>query len=247
MPAIPAKDPSADAKDLVKSHRFLGANTLTAMLSESPTQLNDTIRFLQANKMRITIDKPNRDTATQNYKPLEFQERDNITAPYFYYLNETASLNIIVSNIGVGHNFPGGTIDINEAWIELVIIDAQGGTVFSSGRLDSNNEVDPAAYFYRSMPVDRTGKDVWRHDLFNMVGDRYRNSIPPGGADVAIYKFNVPAWAVSPLHISATLNYRKLNKKYTAWALENTQASLPIVDMARDSLVVPIKMQPNVR
>lgn len=245
MPAIPAKDPSADAKGQVKSHRFLGANTLTAMLSESPTQLEDTIRFLQSNKMRITIDKPNRDTATQNYKALEFQERDNITAPYFYYLNEAASLNIIVSNIGVGHNFPGGTIDINEAWIELVITDAQGRPVFSSGTLDANSEVDPSAYFYRSMPVDRTGKDVWRHDLFNMIGDRYRNSIPPGAADVANFTFEVPAWAVSPLQVSATLNYRKLNKRYTAWALENKAAALPVVDMARDHLAIPIKAQPN--
>jgi hypothetical protein len=247
MPSIPAKDPSADRGGLVKSHRFLGANTLTAMLSDSPTQLEETIRFLQTNKMRINIDKPNRDSATQNYNPLEMQERDKVTAPYFYYLNEKAKLNITVSNIGVGHNFPGGTIDINEAWIELIITDAQGTTVFSSGELNKSNDVDPAAYFYRSMPVDRGGKDVWRHDLFNMIGDRYRNSVPPGGADIATFEFEIPSWAVSPLQVSTALKYRKLNKRYTAWALENEGASLPIVDMARDSLSIPVKRQPDVR
>ncbi len=245
MPSIPAKDPSANSNGLVKSHRFLGANTLTAMLNDSPVQLEETIRFLQGNKIRITIDKPNRDSATQNYKPLENQARDNVTAPYFFYLNEKASLNITVSNVGVGHNFPGGTIDINEAWIELMITDAQGAKVFTSGALNENGEVDESPYFYRSMPVDRTGKDVWRHDLFNMIGDRYRNSIPPGAADVANFTFEVPAWAVSPLQVSATLNYRKLNKRYTAWALENKAAALPVVDMARDHLAIPIKAQPN--
>ncbi len=246
MPKIPLNDPSSDVNGLVKSHRFVGANTLTAMLSDSPTQLEETIRFLQTNKIRITIDKPNRESATQNYTPLEKQERDQVTAPYYFYLNELAKLNVTVSNVGVGHNFPGGTIDINEAWIEIVVTDARGQRVFDSGLIKNNDEVDPNAYFYRSMPVDRKGKDVWRHDLFNMIGDRFRNAIPPGGADIASYQFTVPSWAVSPLQISSSVKYRKLNKKYTAWALENEKAALPIVDMARDSLTVPIKAQPDV-
>jgi hypothetical protein len=246
MPKVAAQDPSADSQGFVKSHRFLGANTLTAALSDSPEQLQETIRFLQTNKMRITIDRPNRESATQNYAPLENQLRDTITAPYFYYLNEKAKLSVTVSNIGVGHNFPGGTIDINEAWIELIITDAQGAPIYSSGTLDAKQEVDPKAYFYRSMPVDRKGKDVWKHDLFNMIGDRYRNSVPPGGADIASFDFEVPNWAISPIQVSAALKYRKLNKKYTAWALENDGISLPVVDVARDSLLIPLKRQPDV-
>ena len=246
MPKVPLKDPSADRNGLVKSHRFVGANTLTAILSDSPTQLEETIRFLQTNKIRITIDKPNRESATQNYTPLEKQERDQVTAPYHFYLNEQAKLNITVSNIGVGHNFPGGTIDINEAWIEIVVTDARGETIFTSGLVGANDEVDANAYFYRSMPVDRKGKDVWRHDLFNMIGDRFRNSIPPGGADIASFQFKIPSWAVSPIQVSSSVKYRKLNKRYTAWALENEKATLPIVDMARDSLSIPIKKQPDV-
>ncbi len=247
MPRTAAKDPAANFDGKVKSHRFVAANTLTAMLSNTPTQLEETIRFLQTNKMRISIDKPNRDTATQNYTALENQQRITATAPYFYYLNEKAKLNVTVSNIGVGHNFPGGTIDINEAWIELIITDAQGRQVFSSGALDATKNVDPNAYFYRSKPVDRAGHDVWRHDLFNMVGDRYRNSVPAGGSDIATFEFDIPSWAISPLQISSALKYRKLNKQYSSWALEKEGATLPIVDMARDSLSVPLKNQPDVR
>lgn len=246
MPKVSISDPTADEKGMAKSHRFIAANTLLALLSDSKTQYEETVRFLQANKVRVTIDKPNRDTAAQTYAPLEKPQRDQVTAPYYFYLNEQASLNTIVSNIGVGHNFPGGTIDINEAWIELVVTDAQGKTVYTSGLLNEKKEVDVNAYFYRSMPVDKLGKDVWRHDLFNMIGDRFRNSIPAGGSDIANFKFNVPSWAISPLQVSATVKYRKLNKKYSAWALENENASLPIVDMARDSLAVPIKKQPEI-
>ena len=79
-----------------------------------------------------------------------------------------------------------------------------------------------------------------------MVGDRYRNSVPPGGADIANYEFEIPSWAISPIQVSTALKYRKLNKKYTAWALENEHVSLPVVDMARDSLLIPLKRQPEI-
>lgn len=249
MPLVAGKDPSADGQGQIRSHRFLGANSLLALLNDSPEQFEQMVRFLQSNKMRLTIDKPNRQTASQNYKPLEGEvdARQLVTAPYFYYLNEQAELNIAVSNIGVGHHFPGGTIDINEAWLEIVVTDASGQQVFSSGLLHADQTVDPKAYFYRSMPVDRFGKDVWKHDLFNMVGDRYRNAVAPGASDLVQYQFQVPAWAVSPLHVAATLKYRKLNKKYTDWALDDSKVSLPVIDMARDSLQIPLKTQADTR
>jgi hypothetical protein len=246
MPQVMAEDPSANAEGKIKSHRFAAANTLTAMLSSTTTQLDETIRFLQTNKMRITIDPPNRASATQNYKALENSRRDIVTAPYFYYLNEKVEFTVSVSNVGVGHNFPGGTIDINEAWVEVVIIDARGALIFSSGQVNPGGDVDNNAYFYRSVPVDREGKDVWRHDLFNMVGDRQRNVVPPGNSDVIKYFFTIPSSAVSPLQASVALKYRKLNKRYLAWVFDHSNISLPIIDMARDSLSIPIKIQPNV-
>lgn len=112
--------------------------------------------------------------------------------------------------------------------------------------MNDKQEVDPKAYFYRSMSVDRKGKDVCRHESFNMIVDRYRNSVPLGGSDIANYEFEIPNWAISPIQVSTALKYRKLNKKYTAWALENDHVSLPVVDMARDSLPIPPKRQPDI-
>ncbi len=64
-------------------------------------------------------------------------------------------------------------------------MDAQNQLVYESGGLLDSGAVDPQAYFYRSTPVDRKGKHVWRHDLFNVIGNRYENFVPAGGTDIA--------------------------------------------------------------
>jgi hypothetical protein len=131
--------------------------------------------------------------------------------------------------------------------MEIYINDAQGRRVYSSGEVGQDGEVDINAYFYRSIPTDRSGNDVWRHDLFNMIGDKYRNTIPPGGTDIVTIEFGIPSWAISPIYVSAALKYRKLNKRYTNWVLERNDVNLPIIDMARDSLTIPLKLQPNLK
>ena len=156
-------------------------------------------------------------------------------------------MTVIVTNIGVGHDFPGGTIDINESWIALSVIDSQGENVFQTGNLDNELNVDPNSYFYRSQAIDRNGQLVWKHDLFNMVGETYRNTVPAGKSDVVKFAMIIPSWVKGPLTISAVLKYRKLNQRYAKWALKEQYMDIPVVDLAWDSLVVPVREQSSVR
>lgn len=109
-----------------------------------------------------------------------------------------------------------------------------------------DNDVDEAAYFYRSIPIDRAGNAVWKHDLFNMVGDSFKRVILPGATDVTGFSFSVPDYAKGPLTISASLKYRKLNNRYARWALKDENIALPVVEMATASLLLPIKVRPEV-
>ena len=79
-----------------------------------------------------------------------------------------------------------------------------------------------------------------------MVGYTYKKLIPPGGSDVVDYSFDVPTWAKSPLTVTAVLRYRKLNIRYAKWALGEEAAELPIVDMARAAIVIPVLDKPEV-
>ncbi len=69
----------------------------------------------------------------------------------------------------------------------------------------------------------------------------------PPANQIWCYSFSVPAWVQSPLTITAVLQYRKFNQRYAKWALGAKYRELPIVDIARHSLLVPIREQPPVR
>jgi hypothetical protein len=246
MPLVPGVDPSADTRGFVRSHRFPGANTAIPWLNRDKEQLQVVRDFLRAGKVRIDIDEPRKVEATRSGEYVERQARLETEAPYYFDLGKTARIKVSVINLLVGHHFPGGTIDINEAWIAFRVVDAQNQLVYESGHLLASGAVDPRAYIYRSIPVDRKGQHVWRHDLFNMIGNSYENTIPAGGTDITEYRFTIPYWIKSPLTASAVVRYRKLNIRYARWALQDDGIELPIVDMARDAITIPVRYKSEV-
>lgn len=247
MPLVSGEDPSADRSGQFRAHHSPGANTVMPTLNEDAKQLQATIKFLQSNKVRISIEPPHRKDATQSAQYIDESLRATTETPAYFYLNESAEIRIVVTNRGVGHNFPGGTVDINQAWLELLVSDAKGKLIYHSGFLQDDKTVDPKAYFYRSQPIDRFGNEIWRHDLFNRVGETYKNIIRSGESDLVTYNFAVPAWAQSPVTITAVLKYRKFNQRYAKWALGEKYRELPIVDIARHTLLVPVREQPPVK
>ncbi|MBQ0753259.1 MAG: hypothetical protein KBT87_11060 [Gammaproteobacteria bacterium] len=164
--------------------------------------------------------------------------------PDYFYLGQTVEANILVANTGVGHNFPGGTIDINEAWVSIQVTDASGEQSSQAEIVSADGTVDPAAHFYRPGAVDRHGKQPWRHDLFRMIGEHYRNVIPPGDTDSIPIKFEVPQWALGPLTVSAQLNYRKFTQRYASWVTGDENLRVPVVVMAQDSALLPTVVRP---
>ncbi len=246
FPLAPGQDPAASSLGMIKTHFNIGANSAIPSYTGNRDQLQRTVRFLAADKIRIVIDRPNRPAATETARHIDPRATRTDESPAYAYLGEEVTVRIAVTNAEVGHAFPGGTTDINEAWLYLAAIDGQGRKIHESGVLDAQGDVDADAYFYKSIPIDRQGDEVWRHDLFNMVGDSFKRVIPPGGTDVTIFSFKIPDWAKGPVTVIADLKYRKLNNRYARWALKDGQIQLPIVTMATSSLRLPLRLQPEV-
>ena len=246
FPLVRGSDPSADQNGMIHSHRSLGANTVLPWLKGDTEQLEATIDFLTSAKLLVDIEEPSRADSIQNsqFVNQELRPLNSDNSPFFLYLGEESTIRVTVTNRMVGHAFPAGTTDINQAWLYLSVKDAGNQIIYESGKLNDALEVDPTAHIYHSIPVDRQGKHVWKHDLFRMVGETYRNVIPSGKTDIKDYTFKVPSWAEEPLTITAILKYRKFNQKYARWALNHPKPVLPIVDMARDSLTIPLKIKP---
>lgn len=243
FPLEKGSDPSANHAGKIVSHRSLGANTAIPYVTNNLKQLELTKQFLQQSKVRLSIEIPNPKQALRSSKSVDPSLVALKETPGYFYLNEDLSFSIIASNLMVGHDFPGGSTDINEVWIHVIARDSSNRLIFESGKLDNQLFVDPKAHFYRSIPIDRHGKAVWRHDLFNMVGDSYKKTIPSGQSDIVKYHFKIPSWVKPPVIINASLRYRKFNQKYAEWVFKTPEITLPIVNMATQSISIPIRIR----
>jgi tetratricopeptide (TPR) repeat protein len=133
---------------------------------------------------------------------------------------ETYRVDVVVRTRKLGHFFPGGTVDAFDCWLELTAIDENGQTIFWSGRAENDGKgpVDPGAHFYRSLLIDSHANAINKRNAWAARATVYVHLIPPGAADTAHYRIQIPPNAGDNIKIRAKLNYRKF-----AWW--NTQFS----------------------
>ena len=146
-------------------------------------------------------------------------------------------MDVVVRTKGIGHKFPGGTIDSNEPWIQLQIQNEKGEIIYGSGLLNSQKFVDQSAHFFRGILLDKHGEFILKRNPHEWVTTLYNNSIPPGSAEVIHYEWSVPNSIKEGYKIIANLNYRKFNRRITEAFLEEP-VDLPIVTMATDTLKI---------
>ncbi len=246
MPMVKGNDIAANADGEIKSHLFIGSNIMLAKHFGHDELAKLTIDNLQKDKISLTIEPPEDRMSIQSELYLSTELRAQNKFPIALYRGTKNKVTLLISNHGVGHNFPGGSIDLNEAWIELKIFDGNQKLIQSSGELDGNGNIEPTATVYKEVAIDRHGKEVWRHDLFNMVGRSYINVIPSGKTDIVEYILDIPDWAVSPINIQAVLKFRKLNQRYLDWVnIKQNIKFNPVIDVARDSINIKLLKTPS--
>ena len=126
---------------------------------------------------------------------------------------DTVRVDVVVRTVGVGHFFPGGTVDAFDCWLELKATDDKGRVVFWSGGVQDGGTgpVDPSAHFYRALLIDGHGNPITRRNAWAERATVYVHLIPPGAADTVHYRLLVPKDEKGPLHLTAKLNYRKFS------------------------------------
>jgi len=127
---------------------------------------------------------------------------------------------VVVRTIGVGHFFPGGTVDAFDCWLELKAVDDAGHVLFWSGMVEDNGKgpVEPGAQFYRSLAIDAHGNPINKRNAWAARASVYVHLIPPGAADTVHFRLHVPKNLRGHIHLEAKLNYRKFAWGYTQWA-----------------------------
>ncbi|MBM3990505.1 MAG: hypothetical protein FJ298_05780 [Planctomycetes bacterium] len=236
MPLTASNDPARgdgadfnrDAADgQHRTHRFLGANQFipVAMELEGGAEHAQLVERWLRGELEVPeiADRWSKGPAV----PIE------IVAPQSVRAGERLALRVRVLSNKVGHDFPTGPLDIIQSWIELEVKDPSGNVVFHSGARDERHFIEPATFMFKAEPVDRYGNLIDRHNLWEMVGVRFRRSLFPGAEEVASYEFAcpsvqgaavpdlpvasdidvpVPVGAEGVLTIEARLNYRKIDQ-----------------------------------
>ncbi|MCI0659340.1 MAG: cytochrome c family protein, partial [Acidobacteria bacterium] len=272
MPLVDSKDPaSGDALDYnrtlsdgkVRSHRFLAANQFMPALLKIPgadEQIALTNRWLRGElEIPEIADKWKKGPAVA----LELQLPESARA------GDPVSIRAVITSNKVGHDFPTGPLDIIQSWVELQVTDPSGKVVFSTGGLDEKHFIQPGSFMFKAEPVDQYGNLIDRHNLWEMVGVRYRRSLFPGFSDTAEFSFRCPGGASSlseptsdernfrfdlpregseSLHVSARLLYRKLDQYLLNFLFtEKAGLTTPVTEMARTQAEIRLVPTPRTR
>jgi hypothetical protein len=189
-----------------RSHRFLGGNQFIPLALKLPGA--EKHARLTEKWLRGEIDIP--EIAHKWRKgpavPVE------LIAPASARAGAPITVQATLTNNKTGHDFPTGPLDIIQAWVEITVTDQTGRVVFQSGQRDSANFIAPGSFMLKAEPVDENGNLIDRHNLWEMVGVRYRRSLFPGFSDQEKFTFPCPGTGVTELHVTARLLYRKADQ-----------------------------------
>lgn len=258
MPLARSNDPAAgDAADYNRSpsdqqhrsHRFLAANNFMPNVLKLPGAEEHTALTEQWLRGAFAVPEIREKWAEGPIVRIAIEAPQAVTA------GRPASFRVVMASNKVGHDYPTGPLDMIQSWIHVGVKDEQGNTVFESGRRDGNNFIEPGSFLFKAEPVDQYGNLIDRHNLWEMVGVRYRRSLFPGYTDFVDYQLDCPSGSIRPvqegnpsafrvptsraqagkrLHVTARLLYRKVDQFLLNYIEGGKSArTAPVVEIAR--------------
>jgi hypothetical protein len=161
--------------------------------------------------------------------------RLDLAGPETVRPGEQIDVQVIVTNNKTGHGFPTGPLDIIRSWVELTVTDQDGKVVYEVGKPDEQGMMDDDTMIFKAEGIDRDGNDIDVHNLWEMVGARFKRALFPGTSDMETYSFACPGLVTPPtpetdaektahtfgapsqasmLRVSAVLNYQKADAAF---------------------------------
>ena len=264
MRLSPSTDPAAgDVKDYNRTaedgkhrnHRFIGAN-----------QWHPTLHGLEGGEeqVRLTEEWLRGETVVPEISDKWVEGPAipvQLVLPKVAKPGETVSMQVVVTNHKAGHDFPTGPLDIIQSWVEIEVTDADGKVIHQSGSVDDKGYLSEGAFVFKAEGIDRQGNLIDRHNLWEMVGARFKRALFPGYPDSAEFEFQCPS-AISrsteplppvhgaevavpegirgPLTVNARLRYRKVDQTLIDFVFPDQGLTAPITDLSEATGTIPI-------
>jgi hypothetical protein len=265
MPLVDSHDPAAgDTADYNRSatdgkhrsHRFIASNSLMPRLLKldgADEQIRLTEQWLHGERRVPEIEDKWAKGAIVSIALDLGTARQAGTVP----------VRVVLTSNKVGHDYPTGPLDLIQSWVELHVVDDAGHEIFTSGTRDEKNFIAPGSFLFKAEPVDQYGNLIDRHNLWEMVGVRFRRALFPGYSDTVQYdvncsgatvreragdtggqhRFDVPPPArPGTYRVTAILQYRKVDQFLVNYFLgDHSGITAPVVEIARATALIEVR------
>jgi len=208
----------------ILSHRFSAANTAIPHVNGHDEQLREVTNYLKEKQITlnlVSIQTKGKDPSGEKGFSSLVEGKNLIQWIYPLDLKKNRVVcgdimifELLLKNKNVGHAFPGGTIDAQEVWIEFHVMDGNRKSIYHSRFLKSDRKVDPKAHFYGAILLDGKAEPILHRNIQNWVATAYKNTIPPGGADMVQFKVTLPQECGKYIVVNAKLHYRKFRSEF---------------------------------
>jgi len=162
---------------------------------------------------------------------LQTAARIELKTPSEYTPGGKLPIEVIVHNIGAGHNLPTGVTELRQVWVDLRISDQKDQTLFRSGNLDEKGEFAADTIWFGAVAVDKAGKMTLKP--WEMVKLSQKRTIPPKDALKTPITPEMPKDLSGPITIAAKLLYRSASPSAVALAMPEKPLAPTIVEMAK--------------
>jgi hypothetical protein len=165
---------------------------------------------------------------------LEQEQRQNLAAAVQLKATRVAGgVQVVVSNIGAGHSFPTGVVDLREPWVEVQGKDPQGNPATYGGP-GSDGLLPPSAARLGTDFADAGGGVLLLHELSAAARVPFDLRVPAGAAQSLFVPVEDGASS-----LTAVLYYRNVRTTYYRAALKLEAGSAPDVEVARAQVEMP--------
>ncbi|HEU5406283.1 MAG TPA: multiheme c-type cytochrome, partial [Nitrospira sp.] len=200
MPFRPGKSEYGAIEGKIHSHRFVGANSAIPAFYSYADQLAKTQQFLKdalaVDIFGLTIRHKN---STKEIYPLKSKS-------FKIRAGDELTVDVVIQNTRAGHSLVPEQRDFYQSWVECIVKDERGKLVFHSGGLNGDGFLDPYAHSYTNRLIDRQGRRIDHHEVWQTRLKTYDNTILPGRSDLVRFRFRVPDGRIRSLDIVVRVN-----------------------------------------
>ena len=173
---------------MVRSHRFLGANATLATFRGDVEHLEKTRNFL-AGSVEMWVEKV-------SWTPMK------------------KTIDVVLYTDRIGHRFPAGVNDTNEAWIEISAFDDRAHVIVERGVIGADLKRRDG-HLIRIQPVDQHAQPLQERDVTRQHARLFDTSLHPHAPRVI--RYHLPPQTSA---LTLRLLYRQMNHEYAQYACE---------------------------